>query len=63
MALGMAHDLKWYNQSGPWEFAGNVGTWTLFSLVNGRSYFCCSHSEELEAGRREEGLHHAATKE
>jgi len=39
VALGTARDLKWCNLSDSWEFAGNVGTWTLFSLVNSTSYF------------------------
>lgn len=55
IASGMACDLKCSHQSGPQEFAGNVGTWTLLSLGNG-TYFCCSHSGKLETARREEGV-------
>lgn len=31
ITFGMACDLNGSNQSGRWEFAGNIGTWTLLS--------------------------------
>ena len=63
IAVGVACDPGCCNQSGPQECAQHVGLWTLLSLVNGLSCFCCSHGGKFEAARREEGLHHVVTKE
>lgn len=62
LALGMALDPKWSDQSGLQWSAGHAGTWTHLCLVS-TSHFRCSHCGKLEAARREEGLYHVVTKE